>query len=202
MTRSNLDILWQTARRLNARARRGKGLPPLLFFTDPIRTHDIAAVMRRLPKGAGVVWRPFGAPGAVEEGRALAALARERGLVFLVGADPTLARQVRADGLHLPERLARRAAELKRRHPKWLITAAAHSRQAILMAEAADAVVLSPVFPSRSPSAGAPIGLVRLASWVRRGANPGYALGGVNAHTSRRLLSTGAVGIAAIEGLL
>jgi thiamine-phosphate pyrophosphorylase len=57
-----------------------KALPPLLFFTDPARTPDPEAAARRLPKGAAVVFRAFGAPDAEARARRLRALCRARGL--------------------------------------------------------------------------------------------------------------------------
>lgn len=193
------------ARTAQAIGRRAGGrkppLPPLLFFTDPQRTPDIAAAANRLPRGSGVVFRAFGAPDAERQGAKLARIARRRGLVLLVGADAGLAARIGADGVHLPERLAQGARRLKR--PGWLVTAAAHSpwaaRRALVMG--ADAVVVSAVFPSASPSAGAPIGPLRLAQIVRAAGGPVYALGGVNDKTARRLLPAGLVGLAAVEAL-
>jgi thiamine-phosphate pyrophosphorylase len=104
---------------------------------------------------------------------------------------------VGADGVHLPERLAHRAPALKRARPGWLVTAAAHSARAARVR--ADAVVVSPAFPSGSPSAGAPLGPVRLAALVRAGGRPAYALGGLNDRTARRLRDAGLVGLAAVD---
>ena len=136
-------------------------------------------------------------------GRRLAAVARRRGLVLLAGADPRLAHRIGASGVHLPERLALRAGAIRRARPGWIVTAAAHSLPAARRARAAgaDAVVLSPVFPSRSLSAGAPLGAARLAGWVRAGTGPAYALGGVSERTAKRLLGTGVIGLAAVDAL-
>lgn len=151
-----------------------------------------------------MVFRAFGAADALAQGRRLRAIARRRGLMFLVGADARLARVLKADGVHLPERLAHTAGALKRESPAWRITAAAHGLPAILKARRAgvDAVVVSPAFPSRSPSAGKPLGPARLAALVRAGGVPAYALGGVNPRTARRLAMTQVVGIAAVDALL
>jgi thiamine-phosphate pyrophosphorylase len=147
-----------------------------------------------------VVFRAFGAPDAEARARRLRALCRARGLLLLIGQDAGLALRVGADGVHLPERLAHRAGPLKRARPGWLVTAAAHSARAGRAAQA-DAVVISPAFPSRSPSAGAPLGPVRLALLARVAARPAYALGGVDNKTARRLRDVGLVGMAAVEGL-
>ena len=46
------------------------------------------------------------------------------------------------------------------------------------------------------------MGVMRFASLIRRAGAPAYALGGVNAGTVRRLRGSGAVGVAAVGGLL
>ena len=201
MARTSLDQLWATARGLKRRSRWRKPLPPLLFVTDPGRTPDPARIAGRLPRGAGVVFRAFGATDAAAQAGQLANIARRRGLILLVGADEKLAVAAGAHGLHLPERLIARTPMLRARHPRWLITAAAHSPAAIRRAarSGADAVLLSTAFESRSPSAGPPLGPVRLAAIARRAPLPVYALGGVDMKNARRLGASGVVGIAAVD---
>jgi thiamine-phosphate pyrophosphorylase len=176
----------------------------LVLFTDPARTPDIQAVIAQLPRGAGVVYRAFGDEGAAQAGRELVRLARARGVVLLAGADPGLAAAIGADGVHLPERMLGRARALRRARRTWIITCAAHSAAALAAARraGADAAFLSPVFESRSPSAGQPIGPLRFAALARGAGLPVYALGGVNARTVRRLARSGAAGLAAVEGLV
>ena len=161
-------------------------------------------VLARLPRGSGVVYRAFGAPGAVAVGRRLARIAHRRGLAILAGADPRLAAAIGADGVHLPERLAGRARGLRRARKGWLVTAAAHSAPAIVRARQAgvDAVFLAPVFESASPSAGRPLGPLRFSALVARARLPVYALGGVDGATARRIARSGAAGFAAIGALL
>ncbi|MDQ8030347.1 MAG: thiamine phosphate synthase [Brevundimonas sp.] len=147
------------------------------------------------------MFRAFGASDAVITGRRLAKIARRRGLTLLVGADPDLAAAIGADGLHLPERLAARAVRLRR--SGWIVTAAAHSLTAARIAARAgvDAVVVSPVFASNSPSAGRLLGPVRFSSLVRGIGAPAYALGGITPRTARRIAASGAIGLAAVEAL-
>jgi thiamine-phosphate pyrophosphorylase len=199
---SGFWTLQRTARLLARRRAKGKprGLPALLFFTDPVRTPDPESVAVRLPPGSAIVYRTFGAPDAEDRARRLKAIARARGLKLLIGQDAALARRVDADGVHLPERLAHRAGPLKRARPGWIVTCAAHSLRAARAGEA-DALVISAIFPSRSASAGAPLGPVRLAAMIRAANRPAYALGGVNEKTARRLLDAGLIGLAAVEGV-
>jgi thiamine-phosphate pyrophosphorylase len=183
------------------KGRSRKGLPALLFFTDPARTPDPEAIARRLPRGAAVVFRAFGAADAPARGARLRAIARARGLTLLIGADAGLAARLNADGVHLPERLAHRVRRLKAAHPRWIVTAAAHSAAAArrALAAGADAVVVSAVFPSRSASAGPPLGAIRLAILVQRVKGPVYALGGIDNKKARLLKDTGLVGLAAVD---
>lgn len=191
----------RTAALLRRPAGGRKALPRLLFFTDPARTPDPAAIAATLPAGAGVVFRHFGAADAEAQARRLLAVARARRLVLLIGADAALAARIGAQGVHLPERMAGRAAALRRRG--WIVTVAAHSPAAVARAwlSGADAAVVSTVFPSNSPSAGAPIGPVRLARMARTARLPLYALGGLNDKTARRLKDAGLAGLAAVDAL-
>lgn len=203
-----IAVLHRVARRLNASAerrlgRRVRALPPLILMTEPDRTPDPAASAQRLPPGSAVIYRSFGAADAYDVGRRLAAVARSRGLILLVGADASLARKIGAQGVHLPERLGHRARALRSVWPAALITVAAHSRWAVRRAArlGADAVLLSSVFPSDSPSAGSPLGRARFAAIARAAGVPVYALGGVDMKNAPELLGSGAVGIAAVSAL-
>ncbi len=194
--------MFEEAAKLGARATLRKprrlALPTLFFLTDPDRTPDPVAVAQRLPRGAGIIYRSFGDPNAVKIAAALMAVARARGLILLIGSDAALAARVGAHGVHLPERALRMARRVRRRG--WIVTGAAHSARA-LTAPGLDAFLLSAVFASRSPSAGRPLGPLRLARLVRQARSPVYALGGVSADTVRRLRNSGVVGVAAVEGL-
>lgn len=185
------------AARLNREAG-GPAIPALYFFTDPERTPDPVALARRLPRGAAVVYRHFGAPGRARTARQLAAIARTRGLVLLIGADPELARRVGADGVHWPQRLAPcvRGA--------GLVTVAAHDAEALTRAEAlgADACVLGPVFPTRSAAANRPLGLFRASQLARAAHVPVIAIGGVNVGTAARLSGRGFAGVAAVDAFV
>jgi thiamine-phosphate pyrophosphorylase len=171
------------------------------MVTDPARLPDPVAASQGLPAGAGVIYRAFGASNAELLGAALRRTTRAQGLILLVGADWRLARRIGADGVHLPERLAHLAPRLRRAHPRWLITAAAHSRPAIVKAGrlGLDAILVSAVFASRSPSAKSALGPVRFAALANQTALPVIALGGISSATAPRLRGSSAAGLAAVE---
>jgi len=191
-------VLAAEARRLNREA----GAPPipsLYFLTDPVRTPDPMGAIARLPRGAAVIYRHFGAPERVRVAKQLARVCRRRGLVLLIAADPDLARRVRAAGVHWPET---RAPE--RRTSAGLVTMAAHSLEALRRAAAfgADAALLSPIFPTKSNSDHPTLGPFRASQWARAAGLPVIALGGVTPRRARTLAGRGFAGIAAIEALL
>ena len=197
-----MPTLASFARRLNAPAR-APALPALLFLTERARIADPLAVAARLPPGAGVILRDYDAPGRRALAASLAAVARARGLRLLVGGDGDLARDLGAAGLHLPERRMAEAPRWRSRHPDWLITVSAHSRQALRAAHllGADAALLGPVFATASHPGAAPLGVPRLRALAHASPLPVIALGGLNADNVARLGGAPIAGIAAIGGL-
>lgn len=200
----SFDALSRTAARLCPWVGARDPLPRLLFFTDPVRTPEPEAVAEHLPAGTGIVYRPFDASDAVARGLRLTEIARRRRLVVLAGADPALAETIGADGLHLPERSVETAQTVLSAHPTWRLTVAAHDLVSVHKAGScgAEAVVVSPVFPSNSPSAGIPMGVAGVRETAGQSPLPVYALGGVNANTAGTLIGTGVYGLAAIEAFL
>jgi thiamine-phosphate pyrophosphorylase len=180
--------------------RERQGWPTLWLFTDPNRTPDLLAAVGRLPAGAGVVLRSFGRPEALFQAQAVADLARARGLVLLVGADEALAQNIGADGLHLPERSADRLPGLRARFPHWRFTLAAHSAEALERARSlgAQAAFLSPVLPSRSPSAGDALGVAQASALAQAAGLPVYGLGGIDVETAPALIGSGLAGLAGV----
>lgn len=144
--------------------------------TDLGRVPDPAAAAARLPEGAAVILRDRDHPERRAWAERLRRATAERGQMLLIANDPALARDVDADGLHLAER------EVGRVRPWRFTTAAAHSLAAIRRAEGngADAVLLSPVFPTASHPGGAVLGLHRARAIASAARLPVYAMGGID----------------------
>ena len=187
--------------------RRRPDLPPLILMTDEVRLGDPDAAIFALPPGSAVIFRHYRADDRRAIATRLAGICRRRGLKLLIAGDARLAIEVGAQGLHLPEYLARRLARHRwgRRgsRPDWLITVAAHSLIALHHARrlGADAVLLAPVFATASHPGVRPLGPLRFSAWAGRSPVPVYALGGVTAANAGRLAASGAAGIAGISGL-
>jgi thiamine-phosphate pyrophosphorylase len=178
-------------------------LPALVLITDDERLPDPCGAILALPRGSLVVLRAREQERRIALANLLARLARERGLKWIVADDPLLAARAKADGAHFPERKISQAASWRVRRPGWLITCAAHSLDACLRAKraGASAVLLSPVFLTGSHPGSASLGGLRARSIVQAVPLAGYALGGVDMSTSKRLAGAKLVGLAAINGL-
>ena len=172
-------------------------LPPLVLMTDDERLPDPLAAASALPKGAMVIVRAREAARRADLARAMIALSRRRDLFVLIADDPALAASLGADGLHLPQVRAREAGHWRALHPRWIITAAAHSLRATHVP--ADLVFLSPVFPTASHRSRASLGAVRANLIARDARTPIYALGGIDSHNAQLL--RGFAGIAAVGAL-
>ena len=199
---------WQLAATLSSAPTTDKpanrqGLPELLFLTDDARTPDPLTAIMHLPQNCGVIFRHYEARDRVALAERCAALAKDQGRKFLIAGDYDLARDLHADGLHLPENMARQAPRMRQRQPTWHMTLAAHSFMAVRKAQSLDidAVFASPVFPTQSHPDRSTLGIMRLAKWAKASRHPVYALGGVTKHNLLRLQGLGIGGIAAIGGL-
>jgi thiamine-phosphate pyrophosphorylase len=177
----------------------------LILMTDSERLSDPTVAIRRLPRGSAVIIRERNGEARTDLARRVKPLCRCRGVRLLIANDWHLARVIGADGLHLSEASVRRASRRWGviRRPGWIVTAAAHSRAAVRLSAGlgVDAVLLSPVFATKSHPGAPTIGPLRFARWVRESPIPVYALGGIDARSACRLRGSGALGFAAIGGL-
>jgi len=188
------------ADRLNLRSGADGVLPPLVLVSDRARLGDPIAAAGALRMGDAILLRDYDVAERATLARELAAYCRQRRINLIVGRDIALAREVGAQGVHLPQALANRAAAARDALPGALITVAAHNRAALVAAarSRADAVFVSPVFATASHPGAPSLGVTRFAALCRESALPVYALGGIDADNAARLQGSGAVGIAAI----
>lgn len=162
-------------------------IPRLWLMTDPRLGERLWDALDRLPRGSGVIFRHYELP--LPERRALfariATVARRRGLVLLcAGAAPMRGEQ----GTH-------------GRRGRGLTTWPVHSRREAVAAirAGADALLVSPVFPTRSHPGAPVLGPARFGLLIRGLDVPIIALGGMNPRSGRRLRAMGIHGWAAID---
>lgn len=128
----------------------------------------------------------------------LCRLCRRYGAAFFVNGRPDLARELDADGLHLPGRMPPPAGwhgplSVAAHHPADLERAAALG---------ATFALLSPLFATRSHPDAPPLGPQRFAALAAASGIPVLALGGLTPGNAGQARASGAAGLAAIDALL
>lgn len=186
---------------LNAKNAPGRNLPPLILLTDDQRDADYAEAVRALPKGAAVIIRHRDTAKRERLAATLADVARPLGIRCLIANDLTLAERLDVDGIHASEASIGEISEWRRRHPRWLITAAIHATTPVATLSA-DALLFGSVFATRSHPQGMPVGVAAFDGIAARSNKPVYALGGITADNVHELAATHAAGIALIGGWL
>lgn len=148
-------------------------LPKLWLISDARNDAVLERALRRMPRGSGLIYRHYHLPEAERRARfrALARIARARGMAVVLAGDAAMARRWGADGAYG----ARQAL------------ATAHSLRELGRARGAAGVLLSPVFPTRSHPGGRVLGAVRFRLIAARSPVPVIALGGMNRARARAL---------------
>lgn len=188
------------------RLKSAPGVPRAILMTDPVRLPDPRPLLPLLPAGSALLLRLYDSDDRQDLARAVAVACRRHRVRLVIAADWRLAAAIRADGVHLPEWMARRgclAAVLGWvRRRGGLLTAACHSRMALARARnrGVNAAILSPVFPTDSHPGASGIGVVRWRNWARTAGMPVIALGGITAGSAARLGPVGVAGYGAISG--
>lgn len=161
-------------------------LPCLWLLSDARNDAALEQALLRLPRGSGFVFRHYHLPAGERRTRfaQLLRLARARGHVVLLAGTAAAARRWGADGSYGP------AGTLATVHDLRELARANRSQAA--------AVLLSPVFPTRSHPGAAALGPLKFRLLARRSRLPVVALGGMSRATARRL---GWSRWAAIDGL-
>jgi thiamine-phosphate pyrophosphorylase len=131
----------------------------------------------------------------------VARIARRRGLRLLLAGDAALAQAWAADGHHGPGPRPLGAGPAR---TPWLHSAPVHDARQLRAAirAGADAVLVSPLFATRSHPGVRPLGPVRFAALARLAPVPVIALGGVKPRHAGLIRRLGAAGFAAIDGLV
>lgn len=159
--------------------------PDVWLLSDERNDAALERALRWLPRGSGFIYRHYHLPDAERVARwfELRAVARARGHVVVLADSALTAREWGADGIYgAPRALYPRTNDL-------LTLATAHDLAEIGLANRAraDAVLLSPAFPTRSHPDAPALGPLRFRLLAAHAKMPVIALGGMKPATARRL---------------
>jgi len=169
-------------------------LPHIWLISDARNDAQLEQVLAGLPRGSGLIYRHYHLAPAERRRRfeRLAKLARRRGHVVVLSGAPREARRWGADGHYCaPAQAGRSQLRLVTAHSLAEIAKARRAR--------ADAILLSPVFATRSHPGADTLGPLRFRLLAARAGVPVIALGGMTARRARRI---GTTYWAAIDGLI
>ncbi len=159
-------------------------LPHLWLISDARNDALLGSALRRLPRGSGLVFRHYHLPPDERARRwyALARIGRRYGHRMIWAGDPATARAMRADGSYGAPGKA-----IPTRNRLRIATAHSLAELAAARRSGADAVMLSPAFPTRSHPGARASGPLRFRLMAARADIPVIALGGMNRITAKRL---------------
>jgi thiamine-phosphate pyrophosphorylase len=173
------------ARRYSAAMPLRQSFPDLWLLSDERNDAVLDNALQRLPRGSGFIYRHYHLPDQERVARwfDLLRIVRARGHIAILADSSLTAREWGADGIYgAPRALYPTAKDL-------LTLATAHDLAEIGLANrlGADAVLLSPVFPTRSHPDAPVLGPVRFRLLAAHARMPVIALGGMTGRTARRL---------------
>jgi len=160
-------------------------LPDLWLLSDARNDEKLEYALRSAGRRIALVYRHYHLTPAKRRARfeQLTAIARHCGHLVILSGDAAMAQRWRADGWYSPPR------KLRPRSAGLIGIATAHDLSEIGMANqlGADAIMLSPVFPTRSHPGARTLGPTRFRLLASRARSPVIALGGMTRRKARRL---------------
>ena len=137
----------------------------------------------------------------LESTRRAVAFCKPYGLQLLLNAEPIMAIQTGAAGIHLNSRRLLALQGRPIQHP-FQVAASCHNPEEIRHAEriGIDFILLSPVLPTPSHPEAIPLGWNQFGAWVEQANLPVFALGGMTKDQLGQARQHGAQGIAGIRG--
>ncbi|MDN3646677.1 thiamine phosphate synthase [Pontixanthobacter aestiaquae] len=154
------------------------------MLSDERNDAALEDALAKLPHRSGFIFRHYHLTKEERRKRyvALAEVARKYGHLVILSDSPVKAKQWKANGIY-------GAAQRMPKDDKLLKLVTAHDWKEIVAADraGADAILLSPVFSTRSHAEAKPLGPLRFRILARKAKAPVIALGGMTKENARRL---------------
>lgn len=182
-----------------------------IFFTDRKKILDLETTIKNLPKNCAIIIREYDLDAASREAfaRKIIDLARPKNHKVLIGKNFSLAKKLKADGLHFSDfdKIPTQFLQKKLWPKNFIFSLAAHSLKSVLKLQklAPDLLFISPIFATTSHANQKNLGLKNLAKISFQTKNQPYfspniyALGGVNFTNLKSLQKLPICGFGAID---
>ena len=188
----------------------GQHIAGLYAIADTYYLNDarlLKAVSQAIAGGARVIQYRDKKRSTVERAQQtsrLAKLCRQHGVLFIVNDDVTLAKEMRADGVHVGRDDASPAQAREQLGPRAIIGVSCYdelARAETAQAQGADYVAFGRFFPSRTKPRAVPASLELLRAAKKKLHIPIVAIGGITPENGASLIEAGADALAVIEGV-
>ncbi len=188
-----------------------KDLPVSVFFSNRAVITSLESTIKHLPKNSAIIIREYDLEEKDREifAKKIVALARPLGLKILVGKDLSLAKKIKADGVHFSDfdKLPLQFFQQKNFPEKFIFSFSCHNLKSALKAQKSgfDMIFISPIFPTTSHLNTKNMGLKNLAKIsLKTKSTPYcessfYALGGINSQNLSSIRKLNLAGFGAIS---
>ena len=188
-----------------------KDLPVSVFFSNRAFITSLESTIKHLPKNSAIIIREYYLEEKDREifAKKIVALARPLGLKILVGKDLSLAKKIKADGVHFSDfdKLPLQFFQQKNFPEKFIFSFSCHNLKSALKAQKSgfDMIFISPIFPTTSHLNTKNMGLKNLAKIsLKTKSTPYcessfYALGGINSQNLSSIRKLNLAGFGAIS---
>jgi len=186
-----------------------KKLPKIIIIFNDKEFIEKKFELLKIPRGTAILLRSYKVKDRKKIAKELLKFCKIKRLKLLISSDVKMARDINADGIHLPEYMIHDQSKINWKNFKiwkskfkWLVTAAAHNKKTLykISQHEIDAVLLSPIFSTKSHTNNVQLGVAKLIQWVHEIKMPIYALGGINLKTIQYLKKSGIIGFAFQRG--
>ena len=186
-----------------------KKLPKVIIIFNDKKFIKKKFQLLKIPKGSAILFRSYNTIDRKKIAKELLKFCRMNGLKLLISSDIKMAREINADGIHLPEYMIYNQTKINwknfkilKNKFKWFVTVAAHNKKTLYKATQnnIDAAILSPIFPTKSHKNTPGLGITKLIKWTQETKIPVYALGGINLKNIQYLKKSGIIGFAFQRG--
>jgi thiamine-phosphate pyrophosphorylase len=170
-------------------------------------TRLLSAVGEAIAGGAHIIQyrdKRHAAEKRMQQAKEIAALCRQQGVLFIVNDDVTLAKETRADGVHLGREDASPAKAREQLGPRAIIGVSCYNelaRAEVAEKQGANYIAFGRFFPSRTKPQAVQANTDLLREARKKLHIPVVAIGGITPENGAALIAAGADALAVIEGV-
>tara|TARA_Y100000590_G_scaffold408615_1_gene499866 strand:- start:8281 stop:8913 length:633 start_codon:yes stop_codon:yes gene_type:complete len=184
-------------------------LPKIIIIFDESFFNKKVFFKLKIPEKSAFLFRSYKIKERKKIAKQLLKFCKIRKLKLIIASDIKLAEEINADGVHFSEYMIKKKTinwkEIKnlRLKKNWIITTSAHSKRILnkMKNYEIDAVLLSPIFSTKSHPNKKSLGLNKFLSMIKDFELPVYALGGINIKNVKFLDETDIIGYAFQRGI-